>query len=578
MLKEDAVEIKVNEAQPAELEAAHAQQVKEDASSSLPAGVVSPESDLPDNVDSEDALAEVPRKYLSNLAKRPLLLVDASGDAHTYMLRPWSCVVLILLMELLERLSFYGINFTQTAYLTGTYGPWSPELTSTEASSWVMTSTAVAYSIPFLGAIISDGFLGNYKTILLFSVAVYIPGLLIIALCTNESLFPSGVYPTSLLAAGLLGLYPIGAGGIKACVNVMGAQQFHPILQKRQVSRYYVWFYMFINIGALAGGIAIPIIMQSNVFAAYMIPVVGLSLGVIVFVLGTPLYVRVRAQGSDIVESLRAMVASCQQCPPSLEKTKASHGGNYDDIFIDKVKVIGRLVPIMLTVVPFNMAYGQMSNVFVIQGSVMQPVGFIDASWMQNFDAFSVLLSGFVLSTFVFPWLERTGRMPNMHTKFAIGSAFGALALIADAIIDYEIHAAFTVSGDKLCVLWQVFPFFLIGTGEIFAISSAYDAAFQLSPVGMKSFGSALNLFMIGAVPNFISEGILNACAVWFTTDDGSTDLSTLEAYSQAQVYNYLWVLVGIALLGVVVNLVPQVQVFYAVTEEKAAAITAKSV
>ncbi|MBD5028000.1 hypothetical protein GUF51_25615, partial [Xanthomonas citri pv. citri] len=53
---------------------------------------------------------------------------------------------LILVMEMLERLSFYGINFTQTNYLTGEYGNWSADLGSVQAASWVQTSTAVAYT------------------------------------------------------------------------------------------------------------------------------------------------------------------------------------------------------------------------------------------------------------------------------------------------------------------------------------------------------------------------------------------------------------------------------------------------
>lgn len=537
-----------------------------------------PGAELPNNIKYVEQLSEVPQTYLSDDPRRPLLSNDAHGDSYTYVLRPlYYCVVLILLMELLERLSYYGINFTQTAYLTGAYGPWSPNLSSTQASSWVLTSTAIAYSIPFLGAIISDGFLGNYYTILIFSALIYIPGLLIIALSTNESIFGGSSYPTSLLAAGLLGLYPIGAGGIKACVNVMGAQQYHPLLQKSMISRYYVAFYMFINIGALVGGITIPIIIQYNVFAAYMIPVVGLSLGVIVFYLGTPRYVRMKPQGSDILESLKAVAASLKNCPPSMERIKSSNGGSYEDAFIEKVKIIARLVPIMLLVVPFNMAYSQMSNVFVIQGNVMRSVGFIDASWMQNFDAFSVLLSGAVTSIFLFPRLEQAGMMPHMLTKFAIGSGFGALALLADIVIDYEIHAVYDSSGEQISVLWQIFPFFFIGMGEIFAISSAYDAAFQISPDGMKSFGSALNLFMVGALPNFISEAILNACAVWFQAANGSSNLNTLENYAQAHVYNYLWVLFGIASLGVIINLLPPLKVFYTCTEEKSNALVSAS-
>jgi hypothetical protein len=37
------------------------------------------------------------------------------------------------------------------------------------------------------------------------------------------------------LLVGLLGLYPLGAGALKSCVNVFGAQRFHPVVQRDQI-------------------------------------------------------------------------------------------------------------------------------------------------------------------------------------------------------------------------------------------------------------------------------------------------------------------------------------------------------
>lgn len=533
-------------------------------------GGVAPTDELPDDITKEEQLSEVPEAYLSGDPDRPLKSTDAAGNEYHYVLKPMTyCVMLILMMEMFERLSYYGINFTQTAYLTGQYGDWNPGLDSVTASSWTLTATAIAYSVPFLGAIIADGFIGTYWTIILFTSILYIPGLLLIALCAREEIWRSGVYPQKLMAASLMGLYAAGAGGIKSCVNVMGAQQFHPLLQKSLISDYYVNFYMFINIGAIIGGIVIPLIVQINAFGAYMIPFCCLCIGLVCFILGTKRYVRMKPQGSDILESLKATGYACTYCPPSLEKVKVSNGGKFEDIFIEKVKIIARLVPIMIAIVPFNMAYGQMSSVFVVQGGVMQSVGMIDASWMQNFDAFAVLFNGFLVSRFLYPFLEKRGIQLHMTHKFAIGTFLGALAILCDVIIDYMIHKQYAATGEPISVMWQIFPYFLIGAGEIFAESSAYDAAFQISPDGMKAFGSALNLFMIGAVPNFISEAILNACERWFTDSSGSASITELSSYSEAQVYKYLWLLFGICLIGVVGNLLPWFKRFYTHTEEK---------
>jgi hypothetical protein len=198
-----------------------------------------------DNVQSEEDLARVPAEYLSGDAKRPLLSRDEAGHKYTHVLKPlFYSVCFILLVELLERLAYYGVVFTQLSYLSGHYdSAWSANMTSVEASAFVGSSVAITYTMPFVGAIVADSLLGNFWTILLFSLVFYLPGLLLIALSSYPFLV-SATFPITMVTWAMLGLYPMGAGAIKACVNVMGAQQYHPVLQKAQIERFYVNFYL----------------------------------------------------------------------------------------------------------------------------------------------------------------------------------------------------------------------------------------------------------------------------------------------------------------------------------------------
>ncbi len=202
-------------------------------------------SEVYDNVQSEEDLARVPAEYLSGEAKRPLLSRDEAGNSYTHVLRPlFYSVCFILLVELLERLAYYGVVATQLSYLTGHYDPdWSANMDSVQASAFVGSSVAITYTMPFVGAIVADSLLGNFVTILLFSLAFYLPGLLLIALSAYPQLV-SATFPTTMVSVAMLGLYPMGAGAIKACVNVMGAQQYHPVLQSAQIERFYVNFYI----------------------------------------------------------------------------------------------------------------------------------------------------------------------------------------------------------------------------------------------------------------------------------------------------------------------------------------------
>ena len=48
-----------------------------------------------------------------------------------------------------------------------------------------------------------------------------------------------------------------------------------PVLQKGAIEKFYINFYLSINIGALLGGMIVPAVINYNPFAGYMITTVG---------------------------------------------------------------------------------------------------------------------------------------------------------------------------------------------------------------------------------------------------------------------------------------------------------------
>jgi hypothetical protein len=67
------------------------------------------ENDIPSHVNTIEQLILCPSKYRSDDPLRPLKLQDQCGETYKYALNPTRFSVLfILLVELLERFSFYG--------------------------------------------------------------------------------------------------------------------------------------------------------------------------------------------------------------------------------------------------------------------------------------------------------------------------------------------------------------------------------------------------------------------------------------------------------------------------------------
>jgi proton-dependent oligopeptide transporter, POT family len=312
-----------------------------------------------------------------------------------------------------------------------------------------------------------------------------------------------------------------------------------------------------INIGALIGGIVIPVMAQTNVTMAYFVPVVMLAVGVALFASGTPRYVQSRP-----AVHWKEMLSLCP--------AKAKKAAPYPSSSGDRIP-LSVILRVSLLIVPFCIAYSQMATTFIVQGTVMNKAfGWIDAASMNNADAVAVLLFGSLVGNVIYPWCAAHNiKIPTTH-KFAIGSAFGAAAIAWALFIESMIHREYAKTGGKISIMWQAMAYILIGAGEIFAVSAAYEVAFTASPPEKKVLSSAVNLFCIGSVPNVICIGLYQACMPWFMNAHGRTQISHIKDYTTAHVGKYFWLLFVISVAGVLLNLIPVVREFVESIEERA--------
>jgi POT family proton-dependent oligopeptide transporter len=146
----------------------------------------------------------------------------------------------ILTNEASERFAFYGMSSILVVFMTGhlmSRGGALAVMGDEAAKEWFHWFTAAVYFIPIFGAILSDVWLGKFKTIVSFSL-LYCVGFLILA-----------IDHTRLGLAGGLLLIALGSGVIKPCVSANVGDQFGPS-NKHLIERVYSWFYFSINFGA----------------------------------------------------------------------------------------------------------------------------------------------------------------------------------------------------------------------------------------------------------------------------------------------------------------------------------------
>jgi len=162
-----------------------------------------------------------------------------------YRSAPWPTVhnppgiPFIIGNEAAERFSFYGMRAILVVFMTQHLMSASGELdlmNEEQAKGWFHLFVSAVYFFPLLGALISDGLLGKFRTIIALSI-VYCFGHL--ALAMDQTRLG--------LAIGLV-LIAVGSGGIKPCVSAHLGDQFGPS-NRHLLGRIYGWFYFSVNFG-----------------------------------------------------------------------------------------------------------------------------------------------------------------------------------------------------------------------------------------------------------------------------------------------------------------------------------------
>ncbi|DBA01069.1 TPA: hypothetical protein N0F65_002679 [Lagenidium giganteum] len=201
----------------------------------------------------------------------------------------------ILLMELAERLSYYGINqgLKNFMQLIG----WSSASASALKSSW----TSICYLSPLLGAYLADEKWGRFRTILIFGIW-YCIGDFLVAIAAHPDVHTNKALVNPIFTIGLFAGVGIGTGAIKSNVITFGADQFDPNDPKEEAQKetYFSYFYFCINLGAtvsygylsvlsVEGSGLIP--QKYGYFATYMICAIVMMLAICFLVIGRSRYI-----------------------------------------------------------------------------------------------------------------------------------------------------------------------------------------------------------------------------------------------------------------------------------------------
>ncbi|MQM12714.1 hypothetical protein Taro_045631 [Colocasia esculenta] len=233
--------------------------------------------------------------------------------------RGWKAMPYVIGNETFEKLGTLGISSNLLVYLTSVFN-----MSSVDATTLLNIWFGTANIATLFGAFLSDAYFGRYVVISFASIASFL-GMVIITLtaaipgqhprpCSGGGgtcQEPSTSQMAFLLSG--LGLMVVGSGGIRPCNLAFGADQFDPGTEagKKGINSFFNWYYFTFTTAMMVSSTAI-IYLQSNVswVLGFAIPAGLMFLSCIIFFLGTPIYVRVRPEGSPLTGVAQVAVAA----------------------------------------------------------------------------------------------------------------------------------------------------------------------------------------------------------------------------------------------------------------------------
>ena len=413
---------------------------------------------------------------------------------------PWTAYT-VAFVELVERFSFYGTTVVCTLSLPSIKALHSTDLLPVtnfiqqplppgsasgagysgqsgalgkgqQASTGISTFNQFwVYSTPLMGAYVADAYLGRFNTICV-ALAIAIVGHVILTASATPSLLSTN--SNGALGCFLIGLVimGIGTGGFKPNISPLVAEQV-PETQLTVVrsksgekvivdpavtsSRVYMYFYFFINIGALVGQIAM-VYSEKYVgfYLAYLLPTLLLCICPIVMYLCRNKYKRTPPQGSVLGKATRLFLRANQGRwsinpmttlknlndgtfwenvkPSKFSDTNRPRWMTFDDNWVEEVRRGFHACSVFLWLPLYWLTYNQLNNNLTSQAAVMELNG-LPNDVLSNLDPFALIILIPVCDLLIYPWLRKVGINLSPIKKIALGYFTGFAAMIWAAVI-----------------------------------------------------------------------------------------------------------------------------------------------
>ncbi|XP_035669051.1 solute carrier family 15 member 5-like [Branchiostoma floridae] len=544
------------------------------------------------------ASSETYRKYRQSLDMATTL--DREGSAlEEIPLLPWGggtkklersvstgapsklqVTICILLVELAERVTFFSVIANMVLFCT-------VELDYTSATAVSISHVFIGMSliVPLVGIWVADSYLGKCKAIVISAIIHFLGSALlpVMAFPFDELLEHHRSPPYSLTDSQKEGIFllallfiSVGIGGIKANVSAFGAYQLRD-LGEQELQSFFNWWIWLMNVASAMACLAISYIQQEvDFYIGYLIPAVAMLVALLALYLGRKSYVHLPpSKVSPLATTLRIVFQATKNTvrwrgrlgghvDSWLDRAKESCGGSYSDTHVEMVKKLERIFPVFLVQVLNRTVFYQIPTTFFLQAMRLNlDVGstgiVLPIAALNLFAIIPILLLVPLMDRVVYPMLEMCNIRPSPLKRMGAGHFLGLLAILVAAGMEIARKNVIEEGGvvrqwlggvpfnaSSINALWLGPQYLLVGTGEVFVMSSGIEFAYTeapapLSTVVMGLVGITMGL---GSLTGAVLINVVNAATPgteWYPDEPN-------EGYLEA----YLFLLAALGLLNFV--------------------------
>jgi solute carrier family 15 oligopeptide transporter 1 len=384
--------------------------------------------------------------HVSTAEDKPKVVDDVNTEEAQNEVVPYpKSVFFIVSNEFCERFSYYGMRTILSLYLRDI-------LLFSESDSKIIyhTFAMFVYFFPIFGAILSDSFLGKFRTILYVSI-VYACGNVVLALSSAE---PIGLPQIPFSMVGLL-LIAVGTGGIKPCVSAFGGDQFVLPQQELQLAAFFSMFYFAINAGSLISTFLTPVLREDvHCFGedscyplAFAIPGVLMIISIVIFAIGKPLYKIRKPEGNIVVQVVKCISHGVKQKFKS--KDKVDHWLDrsemkYGKTLVNDVKTTLKVLVLFVPLPIFWALYDQQGSGWTFQATRMDGyIGFytILPDQMQVINPLLILIFIPLFTYVIYPAFAKCNFLKTPLQRMVCGGLLTAASFGISAGVSFALEA-----------------------------------------------------------------------------------------------------------------------------------------